>query len=333
MTMDPYSLLKVPRTADAAKIKRAYRRLARRFHPDVCGRNMQNIKRFLEIKDAYKFLLTKSQKSISSVCVSADGSTTEPCHGDLRDGSFLFVTLNARDALFGTSIDMEVTDREAYCPKCSGLGRICNNDNSLCPECGGKGYSRVSWSGAGLKVVCNRCNGTGAGTLEQCRLCRGTGKVVLQRRVRVNVPAGTRNGTTLKIPGQGAWDHARKQRSMLFVEVEVDLPESWRIVGKDIVSEMEIDCWTHLGGGYLTFRTIEGTEKVFTAPGELRNGRFVLQGRGWVDENGNRGDHIYILKIIYPSAPCPSSALKYMNMLKALWPANGLEKRAICHQK
>ncbi len=315
----------ISRDADLAEIKLAYRRLVRRLHPDVCGRNMKNIKRFLEIKDAYAFLSKKRLKA-ARVVEPPPGERPRVCPScsgeELKDGAFVFKKVDARECLFGAETEVEITDGEEFCPGCKGLGKTVPKHPRPCPVCSGSGFKFIPWSGEELKVVCNSCNGTGSMCTVACSVCRGRGKVVRQRTVRFRVPRGAKNGTVLELKDQGPWDHARQCRSTLFVEIEVDIPCNMEIRGRDIFSTLRIDCWTYLGGGYVSCETIEGSKEVFIYPEVLREGKLVLEGCGWIDENGSRGDHVFMVELSYPSGPCPRQAAEHIEALKRIWPVS-----------
>ncbi len=333
MEKDPYRLLEISRQADLSEIKRAYRRLVRRYHPDVCGRNMKNIKRFLEIKDAYALLTSNipdpfgtAYKVESREILKASASLSE---GHFRDGAFLFKRVDALKCLHGAETQVEVSDREEFCPRCRGLGATVSSFARPCPHCSGAGFKLIKWSGEDLKVVCSRCSGTGAMETRDCSMCRGSGKVVRCRKVKFRIPRGTRSGTVLELKGQGPWDPGQKCRTSLYVEVEAALPENMEIRGRDIVSPLKIDSWTYLGGGYVECRTIDGRKEVFIHPEAVRGGRLVLNGCGWIDERGLRGDHIFLIEVSYPKGPCPRKALEHLEALKKIWPAKDPDIKAL----
>jgi molecular chaperone DnaJ len=327
---DPYLLLKISRDADLAEIKSAYRRLVRRLHPDVCGRSMKNIRRFLDIKDAYIFLLRDRRRCPECIPPSTPPTAPgTPRAREIQNGAFVFIKIDAQQAVLGAEINLEITDREEFCPRCSGLGRYPAKEADACLECSGRGYRIQTWAEKSLKLICSACNGTGTMDLEPCNLCRGKGKIFLQRTIRLEIPRGIMNGTILKLPGQGPWEPDRNSRTPLFVEVEVLLPGDWKIEGNNIISTIEIDCWTHLGGGYITCRTLQGPQRIFISPGSIKGSCLKLKGEGWSDRKGNRGDHIFLIKVSYPSGPCPRSAVRYLQALKQAWPAPDHEKKAI----
>ncbi len=332
MEKDPYRILKISKDADLSEIKRAYRRLVRRLHPDVCGRNMQNLRRFLEIKDAYA-LLTKGATGIgtSHVSSSAEGVNADcsPREKDLRDGAFVFHKVDPIKCLLGSEITVSISDREDFCPDCMGLGRAGLKTADSCPDCSGAGFRLLAWAGEDMKIICTTCNGTGSKQVWPCKRCGGSGKVIRQREVSFRIPRGAVDGTVIELKGQGPWDPVEKRRTTLFVEIEVGLPEGMEIRGRDILSKFQVDCWTCLQGGSVTLQTINGPKEVFIHPEIAEKGRLVLKGLGWVDGKGNRGDHVFLVEISYPSGHCPREAQKHLEALKRIWPVPSEKIKAI----
>ncbi len=318
---DPYSVLGVSPGASLDEIKKAYRKLVQKWHPDVCGKTMANIKRFLAIKDAYTLLKDRYLKSnpiklnkpvYSSIPVKKGQGAPE--------GAFCFVQIPIEKALTGTKISLEISDGEDFCPTCGGLGSVAKGAKKPCPKCNGRGYRILPWGTRELRVICQRCSGKGYKDIEPCTRCKGRGFIKLIRKVEITIPPGTKNGDILKFPGEGPFDPEKHIRTPLFVEVEVTIPDNWIIHGKDIIATVTIDCWTHLGGGYVTINTIDGPEKIFIKPGQNREGFIRIKQRGWIDKSGKRGDMLLRLKILPPFGPCPSKAMALINELKRLWP-------------
>ncbi len=328
---DPYTLLQISKDAGPSEIKRAYRRLVRRLHPDVCGMSMANIKRFLDIKDAYSYLIQKH--STPSASCAESGRKIDDDKNHLKDGLFIFKTLSLKEALHGTKLSLNITKREDFCPRCRGLGKFPAHTKGSCSKCSGNGYVFIPWAGERLKVVCSRCSGTGARGLETCPVCKGRGKVFKEQVVTVSIPGGVKDGQTIRFPGAGPIDPATKKRTPLFVTIEVKLPEGWQIRERDIVSVLEVDCWTCLGGGNVCVKTMDGETTVWIRPGTVHGDTVVLPGCGWIGEDGSRGDHICKIKVKSPVGPCPPLAKTYLNILKSLWPAKGFEYKSLADDR
>ena len=328
--IDPYSILGLKKDADLEQVKSAYRRLVRLWHPDVCGRSMENIKRFLAIKDAYLLLKKRLVVQTSeSQTVKSVSQRDYPCGENIStEGTFLFVQIGLKEALYGTSVSIEIADGQEFCRKCNGLGKIAKANLPPCPSCNGKGYKTLSWGEKDLKIICSHCSGRGRDRLASCPDCSGRGLVTRKKKIEVKIPQGTRNGTILQINQSFDSDNQASEDGC-FLEVEVDMPKGWIIHGKDIISTVDVDCWTKLGGGYLEVETVDGLEKIFINPG-LGNERFIrIKNKGWIDKKGKRGDHLVRLNVLSPKGPCPKEALELILKLKDLWPCDSQLSKAL----
>ncbi|NPA95692.1 MAG: DnaJ domain-containing protein [Thermodesulfobacteria bacterium] len=325
MELDPYKILGLNRDASLEEVKSAYRRLVRILHPDVCGRNMKNIKRFLAVKDAY-LVLKKRLEAKTAHKVTHRVDRVDPVSaGDDHsiEGTYLFVQLELRDALYGKTVPLEVAAGQDFCSKCKGIGKVADETIPPCPICRGKGYRSVTWGDNILKVVCSQCSGRGKAKMKSCPECSGKGIVTRNKTIEIKIPAGVRDGTVLGIDQISLEKPGQNCPVNLYIEVEVNMPEGWIIHGKDIIASQDIDCWTKLGGGYIDVDTVDGKQRVFVNPG-LGQEKFIrIKNKGWIDEHGRRGDHIVRLNVLSPAGPCPKEAMELINALKRLWPCNG----------
>ncbi len=290
---------------------------------------MKNIKRFLAIKDAY--LLLKKRLVVQSpenrTVTSASLADQSSGRDSSLEGTFLFVQISLKEALYGTSVNIEVADGQDFCSKCNGLGKIAPDNLPPCPSCNGKGYKTLAWGGENLKIICSHCSGKGKDRLSSCPDCSGRGLITRKKKMKVMIPPGTRNGTILEL--DRPTNSNRASEDGCFLEVEVNTPEGWIIHGKDIISTVDVDCWTRLGGGYIKVETIDGTEKVFLHPG-LGSEKFIrIKGKGWIGRDGKRGDHLIRLNVLSPKGPCPKEALELILRLKTLWPCDNRLSNAL----
>jgi len=330
--IDPYSILGLKKDADLEQVKSAYRRLVRIWHPDVCGKSMENIKRFLAIKDAYVLLKKRlTVKTPGNQPVKSVVQTDYSCGENLSaEGTFLFIQIGLKEALYGSSVDIEIANGQEFCSRCNGLGKIAQADLPPCPSCHGKGYKTLNWGEKDLKIICSHCSGRGRDRLPTCPDCSGRGLVTRKKKIEVKIPKGTRNGTILQI-NQSIGSDNQTSGEGCFLEIEVHMPKGWIIHGKDIISTVDVDCWTKLGGGYIEVETIDGLEKIFLNPG-LGSDRFIrIKNKGWIDRNGQRGDHLVRLNVLSPKGPCPKEALELILKLKTLWPCDSHISKALPH--
>ncbi|NLL56602.1 MAG: molecular chaperone DnaJ [Clostridiales bacterium] len=241
---DYYSILEVDKQADADTIKSAYRRLAKKYHPDLYATAEESKKKeaeekFKEIKHAYEVLSDPQKKAAYDQFGSEDGPMSGAGgfdfsgfggggFGDIfsdifssftggsrrttraRNGDDIEVTLNLtfKEACFGVK-DKEVTfTRIEKCPTCNGTGAKDSSSIKTCPKCSGRGrvvYSqRTPFGMMQTERVCDECNGKGKVILDKCFDCKGAGLVRKKRVIKVNIPAGVDNGQMLTMRGEGS---------------------------------------------------------------------------------------------------------------------------------
>ena len=325
--MDPYKVLGVPQGVGLDEVKRAFRRLVKRHHPDIAGRDPKRTEEFLRLRQAYKELAAK-------LTVTVRRNMEEVCRKDLdcsegggSSGAFIFVEVDAASALKGKKISLSVPDRETFCPVCNGLGKVAAASGTVCRACRGLGFIEIEWGDELLKVVCNRCICRGTAELSTCPDCGGRGQLVVERRLKLTIPPGTRDGTVLKFPGQGPWDRVSGKRKPLYCEISVSFPKGYELRGLDIHSIHVIDCWTALAGGYVKIPLLGWEEQVWIEPGTRAGHEIRFQGKGWPDPEGTRGDHVVVLDLSFPKGPCPPEAEELIRRLKELWPACSSDKK------
>lgn len=316
-------------SATEEEIRQTYRSLIKQLHPDRSY--FVDTDLFLRIRQAYECCRTRFEHSQVVVTDHDRTDTTADSYrhntsDNLQNGTYLFLTVSAQDALNGTSKEMWVMNREDFCPRCKGTGFAPKGENeSICPRCNGNGYVPIQWGDERMLLVCSTCSGTGSIGKTTCNLCKGRGRITIKRPLRVHLPRGIRNGTVLKIPGQGAWQARRYSRDAVFVEVRVEFPENWSLQGHDLHASIHIDIWTALKGGMVPFQTLEGRWIQVNCPAcTMQNGNnpIVIPGHGWVNECGGRGNLILTQRLIFPSSPPSETVRSMLELLQRLWPIN-----------
>ncbi len=313
---DPWHILGVPKHASLEEVRRAFRRKARLLHPDGGG-DLRSIEGFLEIKEAYQEIVGRAAPRRPTVFQQDD----EELGGPLLDGAYLFVDVEAEKAFHGGSVEVSLADEEEFCPRCSGAGSVTGPGEELCTDCGGRGRLLIRWGDEHLEVVCTRCGGTGALHRPTCPLCKGLGRISRVRRVEVRLPRGVKSGTVLRLSGQGPWRPDRQSRDPLYVEVRVVMPPGFSLLGLDILATHDLPIWTALSGGTIAVPTIDGVVECRVAPGTQQGQMVRVKGRGWIDEAGNRGDHVIRFNVTLPKGAPPPEAAALLELLRAVWPA------------
>jgi len=331
---DYYEVLGIERSANSEEIKRAYRRLARECHPDVCDEPDAEA-RFKELNEAYQ-VLSDPQKRASYDRFGHAGSGQsgfgfdmgfrdpfdifEEVFGDL--GGFGFRTARKRgprrgtnlrydlrltfeEAIFGCEKEIEVTRLEA-CPECSGTGAEPGTTPVRCNECNGTGQvRRVQHSLLGSFVnvaTCPVCEGTGETVPIPCTHCEGKRRVHVTRTLTVKVPAGVDDGTQIRLSREGEPGERGGPAGNLLVVLEVEEHPYFRRRGNDLIVELGISVAQAALGAQIRVPTLEGEEK-FEIPSGTQTGTiFRMRNRGvpHLRRNG-RGDLLILTRVEIPS--------------------------------
>jgi molecular chaperone DnaJ len=315
-------LLGVRETDTVEELKRAYRLKVRQYHPDTS--HMVDSGGFALLQEAYHLLLSDFTTEVLQDVKRGEGhgGGTSGDNIPLDDSIYTFLDVTSEDAFQGSSVYISVSDRETQCPRCMGSGVVAESHSRICSACRGNGIRVVMWGEEELEIICGKCKGSGVINPSECSLCRGKGQIRHNREVKVALPRGVRSGTVIKLPGQGPWNSVRKMRGNLYVEINVTLPEKWELKGMDIYAPVVTDIWSILSGQDIAVSTIDGVVMCSFSEAAKHNFReIVLEGRGWVNEDGKRGRHIGIIHIEFPRTPPPESARMLLNLLELLWPA------------
>ncbi len=316
---DYYEVLGIPKGSSVDEIKKAYRKLAMQYHPDVTKEDRKVAEeKFKEISEAYEVLADEKKRKLYDQYGHAgvnpqfqDGSFnwSDFSHmGDLRDifgdmGGFG----NIFDMFFGRQqqrsggrdarMDLEITLEEAYrgakkritvpkfdpCPQCSGTG---SKDGKVvqCPECRGTGQVRVvQSSGFGQFVQvgpCRRCRGTGRSSANACPECSGMGKVQRTSHIDLDIPRGVETGTRLRIPGAGEIGGPGEPSGDLYVVIHVKKHSQFAREGPDLIVDFPITFAQAALGAELEIPTLDKKAKVTLPAGTQPDTVFRLRGSG-----------------------------------------------------
>ena len=335
---DYYETLGVSRSATEDEIKKAFRRLARQYHPDVNKEKGAEM-RFKEINEAYEVLGDPQKRGAydrfghAGVAGAAGGAEGNPFEG-FGFGNFndLFETLFANAAgAAGTRArpgaargadlryDLKITFEEAVrgvqkeieiprwesCPACNGNGAQPGTSTQRCPNCQGSGeIRRVQQSIFGQFVnvmVCDRCRGEGRIITTPCERCHGQGRVRNVRRVTVNIPAGVDDGINVRVTGEGETPPHGGTPGNLYVALSVKPHEYFKRQGQDILFEQTISYSDAALGAEVEAPTLDGKETLKIPPGTQSGRVFRLKGRGVpVIHSNNRGDELVTVRIVTP---------------------------------
>jgi molecular chaperone DnaJ len=317
---DYYKVLDVPRTATEADIKKAYRRLAMKYHPDRNPSDAEAEGRFKEAKEAYEVLCDDQKRAaydqfghagVEAAARGGRGFNPGDAFGDIFGDVFgdIFgaarrgrqqvfrgadlryeLVLDLHQAVFGHSAEIEVPTL-VECQTCSGSGAAKGSSPIACDTCGGAGQVRMSQGFFQLQQTCPRCRGSGKVVKNPCDTCLGQGRVRKTKTLAVKVPAGVDTGDRIRLSGEGEAGRNGGPPGDLYVEVQVREHPIFERDGEHLSCELPVSFATAVLGGTLAVPTLEG-EVSIKIPAETQSGRvFRLRDKGVKPVRGGmRGD-------------------------------------------
>jgi molecular chaperone DnaJ len=327
---DYYQVLGVSREATQEEIKRAYRRLAQKYHPDKNPGEAECGERFKEINEAYSVLSDPEKRSsydcygylpgirdFDEFASSPFGPGFGSLFEDLFEGFFGTGSRRPRaqrgaDLRYDLQIDLlEVASgvekditipRYEVCSSCNGVGARRGTQPTPCPSCRGTGQIRYSQGFFSIGQPCNRCRGEGRIITDPCPDCSGQGRVRVERRISVKVPPGVDTGTRLRIAGEGECGFNGGPRGDLYVQLEVLPHPLFLREGNDLLCEIAIPYTKAVLGGEVEVSTLQGSHRLHIPPGTPSGKSFRLKGKGLPNLRGHgRGDQQVRLVVKVPT--------------------------------
>lgn len=324
--LDLYELLGVPRNASADDIRRAYRALARQYHPDV-NADPAATERFKQIQGAYEILSdpgkrqrydTFGQAGGGGLPFTDIGDIFEMFFGGavgrrpgqratrMREGESIgtILELTFEEAAFGAPKDVHVETLE-QCARCLGNGCEPGTTPSRCGTCGGSGQVQTSTRSIFGTVMtarpCATCDATGEQITSPCSECYGRGRIARLKVVEVDVPAGVADGLELRIGGAGNAGRAGGRSGDLYVSLSVERHLVFERRGQDLFCVLEVPMTQASLGGDVEIRTLDRTEYVHIDAG-VASGEVLRVKNGGVPNLGKRGrgDLFITLQVVTP---------------------------------
>ena len=333
--MDLYKVLEVSRESSQDEIRRSYRRLARKYHPDANPGDKKAEDRFKEIQHAYEILSEPEKRreyDEGPRTFFGSGGTGRP--GDANFGEFsdllggfgnlgdIFgrttttqrtqtkgenVTVNVRlsfkDALGGVTTRVGVPVEEA-CGECGGTGAAPGTSPRTCPECGGRGVQSRDQGFFALSTPCSGCGGDGTIIEKPCNGCGGSGRVRKSRQVKVRIPAGARDKMKVRIPGRGHAGRDGGPAGDLYVRTLVEEHPVFKRKGDDFVVGVPVSfVEAALGAEIQVPRPGGGTVRLKLPAGTQDGKQFKVRGAGAPrarTDGGEKGDLIVRVSVVVP---------------------------------
>jgi len=329
---DYYEVLGVPRNASDEEIKRAFRRLAFRYHPDH-NKDPGAEDKFKEINEAYQVLSDPEKRrsydrygqvateegfpgfgfgglgDVFESFFNAFGGTPfgkattqrAPQKGDSLQAHLV---LSFEEAVLGCSKEIEIK-RVENCPDCHGIGSRPGTNPQTCPECHGTGQVRKiqqSFFGRFTHVItCPRCGGSGIVITTPCSQCQGRGRVKVKRKLKVDIPAGADNGHQLFLGGEGDAGLYGGASGDIYINISVKLHNLFRRDGVDILYRLPINFAQAALGDEVEVPSLNGNISLKIPPGTQNGEVFRLKGKGVPYLNdGRKGNLLVEIQVVTP---------------------------------
>jgi molecular chaperone DnaJ len=349
---DYYSILGVSKTATQTEIKKSYRKLARKYHPDLNPGDAQAEKKFKEIQEAYDVLSDPKKRaqydqfgSVGNFGTGGYGQTnTGGFEGfdfnDFGDTSFsdIFekvfnmggsrkskaqsikgedlyynITISFEDSIKGLNTEVLI-QRKKRCGSCNGTGYK-SKKKTVCPTCHGTGKTYTQKFHLKFSTVCPTCGGSGYLPGPICDVCQGEGRVDGTERIKIKIPKGIKTGTRLRLAGKGNIGIRGGRNGDLFIAVNVMAHKLFRREGDNIYIDIPITITEAALGAKIKVPTVDGAAMMKIPPGTISGQKFRLRGKGVYSETTKQtGDQYVIVKIVPP----PTENLKVRELLKEL---------------
>ncbi|MCA1798712.1 MAG: molecular chaperone DnaJ [Xanthomonadaceae bacterium] len=308
---DYYEVLGVKKDADAEALKKAYRRLAMKHHPDRNPDDKAAVEHFKEAKEAYEVLGDPERRAAYDRFGHAGVDATAGARGGGFEGGASFsdifgdvfgdifgggarggrpqvfrgadlrydLDVSLEDAVRGTTVELQVPKLSA-CKTCDGTGAKAGTKPDTCPTCAGHGIVRVQQGFMQLQQTCPQCRGTGTIITDPCTDCSGQGRVRETRTLSVKIPAGVDNGDRIRLAGEGEAGQNGGPSGDLYVQIRMRPHPIFQRDGSDLMCEIPIGFATAALGGEVEVPTLDG-KVMLKIPAETQSGKlFRLRGKG-----------------------------------------------------
>lgn len=338
---DYYEVLGVSKTATQDEIKSAYRKLAKKYHPDMNPGDTAAEEKFKEVNEAYEILSDESKKSkydqfghagvdpsyggggygsygaggfdfgdmggFSDIFESFFGGGTSSRRNGPRRGQDLHTTISIsfEEAVFGTEKTISV-DRTEACNECHGTGARKGTSPATCPTCNGTGQTRTTqrtpFGSFSSTKTCSTCGGKGTVIKDACTKCHGSGRINNKKNISVKIPKGIDNGQTISLAGQGNAGTNGGTAGDLLITVRIAPHKLFKREGQNIYCEFPLTYTQAALGCEVEVPTVDGKVKYTIPEGTQTDTTFRLKGKGVPNISGyGRGDQYVKVYVEVPT--------------------------------
>jgi molecular chaperone DnaJ len=310
---DLYEVLGVPQTADENEIKKAYRRLAMKYHPDRNQGDAEAEERFKQVQAAYEVLSDPEKRRAydryGHAGIDPHAAAGAGGFGDIFGDVFADIFGAGRSTRGGRAgstrgadlrYDLEISLEDAYrgitttldlpvlveCGTCNGSGAKPGTAPVTCRTCGGHGQVRIQQGFFSLQQTCPSCRGAGQVIADPCPDCRGAGRVQKNKKLEVKIPAGVDTGDRIRLAGEGEAGRRGGPPGDLYVDIHLRPHPLFERDGSDLYTEVPISVVTAALGGELDVPSLEGRLNVTVPPGTQTGRVFRVRGKGMPSVRG-----------------------------------------------
>lgn len=332
---DYYELLGVSKDASEADLKKAFRQLAMKYHPDRNSGNKASEEKFKEINEAYSCLSDPSKRANYDRYGSAEGpggagygpfasgagfgDVFEDIFGDIfgafggqrrqrptKGGDLRYdLAITLSEAVFATEKTIEFP-RLDECEECKGSGSEPGKQPVVCPSCKGAGQVRFQQGFFNVSKTCGKCYGAGKIIANPCKTCKGNGKVEKMKSFSVKIPAGVDSGSRLKIYGEGEPGLYSGPKGDLYIVLNVQEHPFFKREGTEIFCEVPVSFPQAALGAEIEVPSLDGTSKIKIPAGTPSGRLFYLKGKGAPRVGGHqRGNQVVKIYIDVPKKLTP----------------------------
>jgi molecular chaperone DnaJ len=328
---DYYKTLGIAKNASDADVKKAYRKLARKYHPDLNPGSSEAEARFKEVTEAHEVLSDREKRQNYDTYGDPSGPGAPAAPGGQRHGGFDFkfgdffgfghgqqrpprkgrpaprrgedihrtVRIGFMDAFQGVNLPMQVHRTEA-CRACHGTGEVQGAAKQACRGCGGSGYVEQEHGPFRSRHECPACGGAGRRGPD-CADCQGRGRNPLQDAVTVAIPAGIDDGSALRVKGRGEAGQRGGEPGNLILSIQVDRDARFERKGPNLYIRLPISFAEAALGAKVDVPTPESAATIRIPPGTQSGAHLRLKGRGMpIPRSGQRGDLLAEVQVVTP---------------------------------
>ena len=322
---DYYEILGVSRTATPEHIKKAYRRLAMKHHPDRNKDDDEASAKFKEVREAYEILNNSDKRAAydqfgheglrgrshgGGFGPEGFGDIFGDVFGDIFGGSrrgrsqvfrgadlAYELRLDLERAVRGDEVTIEVPT-QVTCNECSGSGAAKGTKPVGCSTCGGAGQVRMQQGFFSIQQTCPACKGAGSVIMDPCSSCHGRGRIPKTKHLSVKVPAGVDDGDRIRLSGEGEAGRNDGPPGDLYVEIRVNPHKLFTRAGTDLTCEVPVGFATVALGGEVQLPTLDGHVSLKIPPGTQSGKVFRLRGKGVITVRDKRSGDLFARVVV-----------------------------------